>query len=84
MNAKYFDISQVARDVAFLIHKNEGMSKKDIEDKFGKRYARRGLNELNSQDPKLVVYDRERCIYKVSKDLGTEIQTWKNCVRTLF
>jgi len=83
MNIKYFDISQVARDVAFLMHRNEGITVKEIEEKFGKSYARNGLNELMNQDPKLVIFDKERGIYKVSKKLEAEIRLWENYVRIL-
>ncbi len=83
MNAKYFDISQVARDVVFLMRKKEGVSIKEIEEKFGKSYARNGLNELINQDPKLVIFDKEKGIYKVSKKLEAEIRLWENYVRIL-
>jgi tricorn protease-like protein len=83
MNIKYLNISQVARDVAFLMRKKEGVSIKEIEKKFGKRYARKGLNELTNQDPKLVIYDKEKGIYKVSKKLEAEIRLWENYVRIL-
>ena len=83
MNAKYFDISQVARDVVFLMRKKEGVSIKEIEEKFGKSYARNGLNELMNQDPKLVIFDKKRGIYKVSKKLEAEIRLWENYVRIL-
>jgi len=84
VNFRYLQISQVARDVAFLLHIKKGVSVKEIEEKFNKRYARKGLDELINQDPKLVIFDNKKGVYKTSEKLEAEIQVWTSYVNKLL